>query len=112
MALGGIPFYLDQVDATQSAAQNINRLCFERYGMLRTEFDNLYRSLFNKAEKHVAVVEALGKKNKGLTRKEIIQIMDVSDGGGLSKILNELEESNFIRRYAPYGGKDKTAYTS
>lgn len=107
MALGGIPFYLDQVDVSQSAAQNINRLCFEPDGMLRAEFNNLYRSLFNKAEKHVAVVEALGKKSKGLTRKEIIAVADISDGGGLSKILNELEESNFIRLYAPYGGKDK-----
>jgi hypothetical protein len=69
MVLGGIPFYLDQVDTSQSAAQNINRLCFEPDGLLRSEFDNLYRSLFNKAEKHVAVIEALGKKNKGLTRR-------------------------------------------
>jgi uncharacterized protein len=107
MVLGGIPFYLDQVDTSQSAAQNINRLCFEPDGLLRSEFDNLYRSLFNKAEKHVAVIEALGKKNKGLTRREIIQMAAISDGGGLTRILNELEESNFIRRYAPYGGKDK-----
>jgi uncharacterized protein len=107
MVMGGIPFYLEQVETTQSAAQNINRLCFEPDGLLRNEFDNLYRSLFNKPEKHIAVIEALGKKNKGLTRKELIELTQISDGGGLSRILNELEESNFIRRYAPYGGKDK-----
>ena len=34
MAMGGIPFYLDQVDASLSAAQNINHLCFEKDGAL------------------------------------------------------------------------------
>jgi hypothetical protein len=52
MVMGGIPFYLEQVDVTQSAAQNINRLCFEKDGMLRSEFDNLYQSLF-KLQKNI-----------------------------------------------------------
>ena len=43
MVMGGIPFYLEQVDISRSAAQNINRLCFEADGMLRGEFNNLYR---------------------------------------------------------------------
>ncbi len=51
MVMGGIPFYLNQVDVSQSAAQNINRLCFTPDGILRTEFDNLYRSLFNNANR-------------------------------------------------------------
>ena len=72
MVMGGIAYYLEQVDVSQSAAQNINRLCFETEGLLRSEFDNLYRSLFNKAEKHISVIELLSKKTKGLTRKEII----------------------------------------
>ena len=80
--MGGIPFYLEQVDISRSAAQNINRLCFEADGMLRGEFNNLYRSLFNKAEKYIAIIEALSKKNKGLTRKEIITAAKFSDGGG------------------------------
>jgi uncharacterized protein len=109
MAMGGIPFYLDQVDGSQSAAQNINRLCFEKDGHLRSEFDNLYRSLFNKAEKHVAVIEALSKKAKGLTRSDIIQGAKLTDGGSTTRILNELEESDFIRRYAPYGNKEKNS---
>ena len=105
MSLGGVPFYLEQVRVTDSAAQNINRLCFERDGMLRTEFDNLYRSLFDKAEKHIAVVELLSKKTRGLTREEIIDGTDFSKGGSVTRVLDELEESSFIRRYAPYGKK-------
>lgn len=107
MALGGIPFYLDQVDAGKSAAQNINELCFHAHGLLRNEFDNLYRSLFNKAEKHIAVIEALSRKNKGMTREELIKLAKIPNGGGTTRILQELEESSFIRRYAALGKKEK-----
>ena len=37
--------------------------------------------------------------------KEIIENTKLSDGGGLTRILKELEESNFIRRYKAFGKK-------
>lgn len=107
MVLGGIPFYLQQVDIRLSPAQNINKLCFQRSGPLYKEFDALYKSLFKNAEKHIAVIEALSTKTKGLMREEILKITGMSDGGGASRILKELEESNFIRRYKAYGKKEK-----
>lgn len=109
MVMGGIPFYLEQVDVKQSAAQNINRLCFEKDGMLRTEFDNLYRSLFDNAEKHIAVIETLSKKAKGLTRGELIRGAKLPTGGSVTRILKELEESDFIRKYVSYGKKERNS---
>ena len=41
-------------------------------GELKNEFDNLYESLFKKAESHVQIILALATKTKGLTRNEII----------------------------------------
>ncbi len=109
MVMGGIPFYLDQVQKGLSAAQNIDALCFGSQGLLRTEFDNLYRSLFNKAERHIAIIEALSKKAKGLTREELIAEAKMPNGGGTTRILKELEESNFIRRYVSYGKKERNS---
>ncbi|WP_436490114.1 AAA family ATPase [Chitinophaga sp. ARDCPP14] len=109
MVMGGIPFYLEQVDVAQSAAQNINRLCFEKDEMLRSEFDNLYQSLFDNAEKHIAVIETLSKKAKGLTRGELIKGAKLSAGGGVTRILKELEESDFIRKYISYGKKERNS---
>ena len=103
MALGGIPFYLEQVEVGESITQNIDRLCFNPKAPLRHEFDNLYGSLFKKAERHIAVIEALAKKMKGLTRDELIKSAKLPQGGGATKILKELEESNFIRRYREFG---------
>ncbi len=107
MALGGIPFYLDFIKPDKSAIQNINDLCFEQNAPFRLEYENLYASLFNKHGRHLSIVEALATKGKGLTRKEIIKRSKMTDGGGLSRILKELEESNFIRRYNAFGKKTK-----
>jgi uncharacterized protein len=107
MALGGIPFYLEMVETGQSAAQNINRLCFESEGELRTEFDNLYASLFKNAQNHVAVIEALSTKSSGLSREELIAIAKIKNGGGTSLLLKELEECGFIRKYPAFGNKEK-----
>ena len=107
MVLGGIPFYLDMVETNQSAVQNINRLCFEADGELRTEFDNLYASLFKKAQDHVAVIEALSTKASGLTRDELIKTAKIHNGGGTTTLLKELEECGFIRKYPAFGKKEK-----
>lgn len=103
MVLGGCPFYWEAIKKGQSAAQNINQLCFESNGLLTGEFNNLFRSLFAKAERHEAIVTALAKKSRGLTREEISDGSGLANGGGLTRLLNELEESGFIRQYRPFG---------
>lgn len=107
MAFGGIPFYLDFIKPGKSAMQNINDLCFKPDAPFRLEYEGLYASLFKKHKRHMSIIEALGSKGKGLTRNEIIQRTQFSDGGGLTRILKELEESNFIRRYKSFGKKHK-----
>ncbi len=107
MAFGGIPFYLERIKPKWSAAQNINALCFERDAMLRDEYRNLYASLFSKPERHVAVIEALSRKAKGMKREELIQRSKLPSGGSATRVLQELEESDFIRRYRSFGKKEK-----
>jgi len=107
MAIGGVPHYLKQLRAGETAAQNIQRICFSPNGLLRNEFHNLYAALFDRPEGHIEVIRALSKKWKGLTRNEIIQHSQLSNGGGLSKILEELDRSSFITSFQPYGKKKR-----
>jgi len=109
MAFGGIPFYLGFVKASKSAMQNINDLCFTEDAPFWLEYKNLYASLFKKHERHLSIVQALATKGKGLTRADIIRRTKFSDGGGLTRLLNELEESDFIRKYKAFGKKRKEA---
>jgi uncharacterized protein len=107
MVFGGIPFYLDQFSKEMSPAQNINELCFGKNAFLAMEYQMLFKSLFKKYQFYISVVEAICTKNKGLTREEISKITKLSDGGSLTKILLDLELSNFIKKYTPVEKKSK-----
>jgi uncharacterized protein len=108
MVMGGVPFYLDQVDASQSVPQNINRICFSTNGLLRTEFDNLFASLYKRPENHLSIITVLAQKTSGLTREAIIsESKTLRNGGTLTKTLTELEESGFVLKYRHFGNKSK-----
>jgi len=107
MSIGGIPHYLQHVQKGESATQTINRLCFQKDGILRNEFNNLYAALYEGHERHVAVVKALSTKWKGLTRMEISALTGLSNGGGLTQILTELTTASFIMPILPFGKKKK-----
>ena len=100
MIFGGIPYYLNLFDKRMSLAQNVDNLIFDVNGQLHNEYNILFSSLFKNAEKnHVKIIESLAAKKNGLTRTEISKASGVSDGDGLTKVLNELEQCGFIRKY-------------
>ncbi|MEZ4852499.1 MAG: ATP-binding protein [Bacteroidia bacterium] len=107
MTMGGIPHYLDQVEGGKTAIQNIDEICFSPLGLLRTEFDNLYSSLFTHPERYERIVNALASSWKGLSRTEVLNQTNLKDGGGISTILTELEQSGFISSYVPFNKKKK-----
>jgi hypothetical protein len=107
MAFGGVPHYLREIDGTKSAVQNIDAICFSDFGLLKSEFERLYPSLFENAEKHIKIIRALAKTNQGLTRNKIVKATDLPENGNLSKTLDELNQSGFISIYHPFGKKKK-----
>lgn len=107
LAFGGIPFYWDEVEKGLSADQNIQNICFSPNGLLRSEFDNLFPSLFSNSDKHLLIVKALATKAKGLRRDEIIKLTGLANAGSTTRILTELEQSGFIRKYNTFGKKER-----
>lgn len=105
MVMGGIPYYLDQVEGGKSAMQNIEDLCFRNDGKLRKEFNFIFASLFRNAHKHAAVLQTIYDKGGALTRDELIKHSNFSTGGSISKVLSELEESEFITTFQKFGGQ-------
>ncbi|GHT76666.1 ATPase [Bacteroidia bacterium] len=108
MIFGGIPFYLEMFERGLSVAQNIDNLLYKNDAPLKNEFSFLYASLFKNYEQHLKIVEALSAKTKGLTREEIIAASGISNGGGLTTMLEELEQCDFIRTYQGFGKKTKS----
>lgn len=110
MIMGGIPFYWNLMKRELSMAQNIDALFFTQDTEgLTHEYEQLYSSLFNNPEPYMSIVTVLAKKNKGLTREEIVKASGIPTGGDLSRYLNELEWCGFIRKYTGMGKQSKDA---
>lgn len=107
MILGGIPYYLDMLEKGLPFTQNIDNLFFREGAPLRREYGLLFRSLFKSATVYQQVVEAVARKNKGLTLREIKDELKTGDGGSLTEVLKNLCRCDFIREYSAYGKKGK-----
>jgi AAA+ ATPase superfamily predicted ATPase len=99
MIFGGIPYYLSLFEKGKSLPQNVDDLCFTTNAKLKNEFSNLYASLFKNSDDYVEIVSILSKKNKGLTRNEIIKFTKKESGKELTVLLQNLESCGFIRSY-------------
>lgn len=101
MAFGGVAYYWSLLKRGKSPTQNFDALFFGPQDGLRTEFEELYRSLFKNPMRYMDVVELLGSRKSGLTREELIHGLDSVSGGDVTRILSNLEECGFIRIYRP-----------
>jgi len=109
MIMGGIPYYLSLLSSKLTFSQNIDRLFFSEDGELWDEFEHLYNTLFSNSESYIEVVEALSTKRYGLTRGEIVEKTKLKNNGDLTKILNDLILSGFVRASRFYKKKKKDA---
>ena len=107
MAFGGVPHYLEQAAPGLNAAQKIDKACFTKTGFLYNEFTDLYKALFDSADRHFKVIRALAAKPMALSRNEIIKISKLRSGGSTTALLDELSASGFITAYIPVGKKSK-----
>jgi hypothetical protein len=111
--MGGIPYYLSLLDSDLSYVQNIDNLFFRKKAELWDEFDHLYHTLFTNSDRYIQVVEALSEKKMGHTRKELSEKTGIALNGNLTKILDNLINSGFVRASGFYGNKKKeTLYQS
>ena len=99
MILGGVPYYLSLLRNDESLSQNIDRLCFNKGGELTTEYESLYKSLFDNEKPYLQIITQLAANKRGLTRVELTKKLKVADNGHLSRQLEDLENCDLIRRY-------------
>jgi len=105
MIFGGIPYYLNYWNGRYGLPGNVDSIVFSEVAPLAGEFQELYASLFVGSEKYINVVEALSSKSVGVTREELLATLKMPDGGWLSEMLTNLEQSGFIRHYSLFPGK-------
>lgn len=110
MIFGGIPYYLSLLRKGLSLSQNVDALCFSRRGQLRGEFNRLFSSLFVNPEANKNLIRLLHKRRYGMLRGELALSGGFKSGGGLSSLLNGLEQSGFVTSSRYYKGAKREVY--
>ena len=109
MVIGGIAEYLEHVKTGESAVITIDRLCFQQGAYLENEYDEVFKSLFDKNSYHQKIMNVLANnKKEGITRDEILKELKISSGGRFSDSLKELIQSGYVLKYEAYKDDIKT----
>lgn len=108
---GGIPYYLNYIKRGKSAAQMIDKMCFQENGVLYNEFDKLFDSLFEESNVFKELVEIIARKREGVSRAYIGKKSKLlSRGGTLTERLKNLEDAAFIKSFIPLGHMRRGGY--
>lgn len=95
--LGGVPWYLEQVNPNMMANDIIRQLCFEKEGLLVLEFDRIFHDLFNgKGGNYKKILLSLkeGMQPLAAIRKDI----DFAHSGTLSQLMEHLITAGFVKK--------------
>ena len=93
---GGVPKYLEEIIPSQSAEDNIHRLCFQPNGLLFREFDQIFTDLFSKrAPTYSNILKTLAEDP--LSLDEVCDKLNLEKGGSISRCLDDLALAGFIQ---------------
>lgn len=102
--LGGVPWYLEQLNPAISADENIKQLAFDKNGLLFLEFDRIFHDLFNgKGTTYKKILDALENGEKTLA--EVRELIAFSHSGTLSQMMEHLIIAGFVNKQSLWSFK-------
>jgi uncharacterized protein len=94
---GGVPRYLELINPTWSAEQNIKQMCFTKHSPLLNEFERIFSDIFgDKSDLYKTIITLL--LNGTASQEEILTQLSRTKSGDLSEYLNDLKLAGFIAR--------------
>lgn len=94
---GGVPKYLEEIQPTLSAEENLKNLCFDSSGLLFNEFNQIFKDIFaNRSDTYKRIVECLA--NGKYEAEDIYNLLGLEKSGVVSEYLDDLVKSGFIQR--------------
>ena len=94
---GGVPRYLEEINPSLPAEENIRLMCFSPDGPLFKDFSAMFSEVFGDAVKVKGdILKVIA--DCALTLAEIAEALGVERGGSLSDSLDELCEAGFVAR--------------
>lgn len=102
---GGVPKYLEELDPSLSADENIRRLCFMPEGYLFRDFNSIFNDVFGAASAKRKILTALA--DRPVSVSELSEMFGKEPNGHFSADLRDLTEAGFVASFA--GLNPKTA---
>lgn len=92
---GGVPRYLEEINPSLTAEENIRRLCFRPRAVLRMDFDEMFRDVIT------SEFDFTGRILRGLidgpkSAAELTAELHLQKGGRISAALERLTEAGFV----------------
>lgn len=103
--MGGIPKYLEEIDPTMPAEENIRRLAFSESGILFNDYTQIFTDTLQKKSNYYEKIIRL-LKDGVLEAVKINKLLNIESGGFLSDYLEELTLSGFISRTSTWNLKN------
>lgn len=104
---GGVPRYLEEININRSAEENIQKMCFNKEGILFSEFDRIFNDIFSRrAPVYKKIVATLARGHKSLST--ISKELKKERNGHLSRYLDDLTISGFIAKDRVYNPGEKS----
>ena len=92
---GGVPRYLEEVNPSLSAEENIRRMAFSHDGVLRNDFDEMFNDVITKQPDFTAkVLHCLVDGPR--TAAEVARKLKLCKGGRITDALERLVEAGFV----------------
>lgn len=92
---GGVPRYLEEIDPSLGAEENIRNLAFSPNGVLRVDFDEMFTDVITKRPRFAA--DVLGSLVDGpLGTAGIAKKLQIDRSGNITLALKQLEEAGFV----------------
>jgi len=95
---GGVPYYLEEVAADASLAENVQRTVLSRHGSLHDEPDYVLRMELREPTRYFSILEAIA--GGSTSRNEIAGTTGI-DYNQLSKYLNRLSRLRLVDQHVP-----------
>ena len=92
---GGVPRYLEEIDPSLSADENIRRMCFSPDALLRDDFSKIFNIVFgDNAVMKRKILESLD--GAPLTLSEICAEIGIERSGSISDHIEDLSVAGFV----------------
>jgi len=98
MIFGGLPFFFDLMNTTQSLAQNINRLLFDKDALYRDETKRLLDATLSESPIYEQILSKLAFTKYGMKKNALQDEIDASNGT-FGRAMQDLVDCGYVIEY-------------